>query len=120
MVAGMKTKAKIILTSTTTGIIAVETAAGDITVLEVLDSGKTSRGDVLIGYWTELGNQVVYNESRDTYLRVFVHNWGCELEAVQRVYFVSQPHAAAVREVPHLPTDDSFWQPSGIHSGRVR
>ena len=89
----MKTKAKIILVSENTSILAVETANGDITVLELLSCEKVALGDVLIGHWTELDNQVVYNDSRGENLAVFVHDCGCELEAVTQQYFTSQPAA---------------------------
>jgi hypothetical protein len=86
----MRTKAKVILVCRDTSIIAVKTLSGDITVLELLGCEKIKRGDVLIGHWTELDNQVVYNESRDEPLEVFVHDCGCELDAVMKQYFIPQ------------------------------
>lgn len=94
-VAIMKTKAKVILACENTGKIAAETASGYITVLELLGCEKTTLGDVLIGHWTELDNQMVYNVSRDTHLAVFVHDCGCELDVIKQQYFIPQPETKA-------------------------
>ena len=83
----MKTKAKVIQIGEHTSFVAVETATGDIAIFELLGCEKISLGNILIGYWSELDRQVVYNESRAQRLAVFIHDWGCELEVVQKQYF---------------------------------
>lgn len=89
----MKTKAKIILVSENTSVLAVETANGDITVLELLSCEKVALGDVLIGHWTELDNQVVYNDAHGENLAVFIYDCGCQREAVTQQYFTPPPAA---------------------------
>ena len=86
----MKTKAKVILGGENASIVAAKTVSGDITVLELLGCEKIRLGDVLIGYWTELDSQVVYNESRDQNVNVFILDYCCELDDVQQRYFSSR------------------------------
>jgi len=83
----MKTKAKVILAGGNTSFVAVETANGDVAVIELLGCEKISLGNILIGYWNELDIQVIYNESRAKQLAVFVHDCGLELDVVREQYF---------------------------------
>ena len=86
----MKTKAKVILVCKDTSLIAAETATGEIAVFELLGCEKVRVGNVLLGYWTELDNQVIYNESRETQLEVFIHDYGAEFDVVKKQYFTAQ------------------------------
>jgi len=92
----MKTKAKVVLAFSSTSMVAVETASGEITVFELLGSETVRRGHVLIGHWSELDNQVVYNESRDQNLDVFILDCGCKIDAVKEQYFTSRPEALSL------------------------
>ncbi|MCG3147960.1 MAG: hypothetical protein PCFJNLEI_01401 [Verrucomicrobiae bacterium] len=87
----MKTKAKVVLVGASTRFVAAETEDGSITVFELLDCNKVKLGDVLIGYWTEFDRQAIYNQSRNVYLAVFVHDYCCQLDDVKDQYFNSQP-----------------------------
>jgi len=92
----MKTKAKVILVCKDTSMIAAETATGEIAVLELLGCEKVRVGNVLLGYWSELDNQVIYNESRDTHLEVFIHDSGLEFDVIKKQYFTAQLPPAPV------------------------
>jgi len=95
----MKTKAKVILAGENTSFVAVETANGDIAVIELLGCEKIRLGNILIGYWNELDIQVIYNESRAKQLAVFVHDCGLELDVVRKQYFTP-------RILPQAPPTD--------------
>lgn len=90
----MKTKAKVVLIQDDSGMVGVQTVTGDITVFELLGCEKVRLGVVLIGYWYELDNQVVHNESRDQKLEVFIHECGCEREEVNARYFKVRTNAS--------------------------
>lgn len=96
----MKTKAKVILVNHNTGMVAVETPTCDITVFELLGCETVKLGAVLSGYWQELDNQVVVQETRHLKLNVFVHECGCELDNIQERYFI--PRAEAPTELMAL------------------
>ena len=85
----MKTTAKVILVCKDTSLIAAETATGEIAVFELLGCEKVRVGNVLLGYWTELDNQVIYNESRETQLEVFIHDYSSEFDVIKKQYFTA-------------------------------
>ena len=70
---GMKTKARVIFTRSSTRFVSAQKINGSITVFELLGCEQVSFGEVLRGALDELGNQDIYNETRDEGLSVFVH-----------------------------------------------
>jgi hypothetical protein len=83
----MNTKAKVIFSRKSTGMVAAETGPGTVTVLELLGCEQVKPGDILVGCMDELHNQEFYNETQGEKMRVFIHDRGCELhEAIERYF----------------------------------
>lgn len=76
----MKTKARVIFARSSTGMVAVQTSTGSVTVFELLGCEQVSAGDILSGDLEELHNQEIYNETRDEDLTIFVHECGLSLQ----------------------------------------
>lgn len=95
----MRTKARVKLMRKSTGMVAAETSTGSVTVFELLGCELIASGDILSGCLDELDNQVIYNETRDEALRVFVHERGMNVhEAIERHFTQS-----ALSDTPRRP-----------------
>jgi hypothetical protein len=97
----MKSKAKAILTRKTTGMVAAETSPGFVTILELLGCEQVRSGDTLVGNLNELDNQVVFNETQNETMRVFIHERGCAVHKAIEKYFV--------QAMPSEPSRRPMW-----------
>ena len=81
----MKTKARVIFTRSSTGMVAAQTSSGSITVFELLGCEQVNTGEILSGDLEELHNQEIYNETRDEDLSVLIHECGLSVrDAVEK------------------------------------
>ena len=81
----MKVKARVVFTRSSTGLVAVQTSMGTITVLDLLGRGHVQSGDIFSGEMEAPGTQEIYNETRDEDLAVFVRECGLNVQkAVER------------------------------------
>ena len=65
----------------------IESVPGFVTVFELLGCELVKPGEFLSGNLDELGNQQIYNETRNEKLRVFVHERDCEEQKAIEKYF---------------------------------
>ena len=83
----MKTKARVLFTSNSTGLVAAETSTGSVTVFDLLGGEWVQPGDILSGDMEELDTQEIYNETRDEEIMVFIHERGMSVHEAAEKHF---------------------------------
>jgi hypothetical protein len=60
----------------------IQTVFGQFSTLDIKNSGRLEKGDIVRGYLESTGNETIVNESKDTTIKVFIRETGLTREKV--------------------------------------